>query len=30
MNERDLTFRKIMRLEQDLYGIAESRELDYD
>lgn len=30
MDERDSTFRKIMRLEQDLYGIAESRELDYE
>lgn len=30
MNERDLTFRRIMKLEQELFGIAESRELDYE
>ena len=30
MTERDLMVRKIRRLEEDLFGIVEERELDYD
>ena len=30
MTERDLMVRKIRRLEEDLFGIGEERELDYD
>jgi hypothetical protein len=30
MDERDLTFKKIRKLEVDLFGIGEQKELDYD
>jgi len=30
MTERDLTVRRIRKLEESLFGIGEERELDYD